>query len=289
MTILDPAIDIDTKDSDGTYDTFTRADQLDVWVKGPDGEPFTGKVWPDGNVYFPDYFQNVTQQWWIGEIIAFYDKVKFDGLWIDMNEPANFGSGDMIKGCPYNKYNNPPYLPKDLLGGSLIEKTLCADSIQIVNGQEELHYNVHSLYGWSESKSTLDGVREATKTRGWILSRSTFIGSGNWAAKWLGDNWSQWSNLHTSIIGMIQFNMFGIPHVGADICGFIGNTTAEMCARWHQLGAFYPFSRNHKEINADHQDPVNLGEQVANITRDALKYRYNFLPILYTTIIPTQS
>ncbi len=81
---------------------------------------------------------------------------------------------------------------------------------------------------------------------------------------------------------MLEFNLFGIPYVGADICGFFGTSSKELCARWSSLGAFYPFSRNHNGIDEENQDPGFMGEPVISAARDALLVRYTILPYYYT-------
>lgn len=57
-------------------------------------------------------------------------------------------------------------------------------------------------------------LRQArTGKRGMVITRSTFAGSGKFAGHWLGDNTATWQHLRDSIIGMLEFNMFGIPYV----------------------------------------------------------------------------
>ncbi|XP_023324355.1 sucrase-isomaltase, intestinal [Eurytemora carolleeae] len=275
IPILDPCISMG--EPVGSYPPFEEGNALKIWVSNSSGDPLVGKVWPADNCHFPDFSNPTTQEWWISQLAVFHELVSYDGIWIDMNEPANFVAGS-VDGCEDNKWNSPPYKPKSV-GDTLPDKTICLDAEQNFGR----HYDTHSLYGWSQSEPTLRGVEEATGKRGLVLSRSTFVGSGKYAAHWLGDNWSEWDNLHFSIIGILQFSQFGYPLVGADICGFIGNSTEELCARWHQLGAFYPFSRNHNVWDGVDQDPgVWEGGLVARVAKDAFKLKYEILPYLYS-------
>jgi maltase-glucoamylase len=144
------------------------------------------------------------------------------------------------------------------------------------------HYDVHNLYGWSETLATLPAVRALENKRSVVISRSTFPTSGAYAGHWLGDNTSRWPHLKYNIIGMLEFNLFGIPYIGADICGFLENRTEQMCQRWMQLGAFNPFFRNHNGIRFEDQDPGSFSPSVVDSNRRVVETRYTLIPFLYT-------
>nr|XP_011721910.1 putative maltase-glucoamylase-like protein FLJ16351 [Macaca nemestrina] len=307
ILILDPAI----SGNETQYLPFIRGQENNVFIKWPDTSDIVwGKVWPDlpniivdgsldhatqvklykAYVAFPDFFRNSTAAWWKKEIEELYanprepeKSLKFDGLWIDMNEPSNFVDGS-VRGCSDEMLNNPPYMPYlESRDNGLNSKTLCMESQQILpDGSSVKHYNVHSLYGWSQTRPTYEAVQEVTGQRGVVITRSTFPSSGRWGGHWLGDNTAAWDQLGKSIIGMMEFSLFGIPYTGADICGFFGDAEYEMCVRWMQLGAFYPFSRNHNNIGTRRQDPVAWNSAFEMLSRKVLETRYTLLPYLYT-------
>ncbi|XP_048950838.1 putative maltase-glucoamylase-like protein FLJ16351 isoform X2 [Canis lupus dingo] len=307
ILILDPAI----SGNETQYLPFTRGQENNVFIKWPGKNDIVwGKVWPDlpnvnvdtsldhetqvklyrAHVAFPDFLRNSTVAWWKTEIKELYlnprdstKSLKFDGLWIDMNEPSNFVNGS-VKGCSDEILNNPPYMPYlESRDKGLSIKTLCMESEQILpDGSRVRHYDVHSLYGWAQTRPTYEAVQEVTGQRGVVITRSTFPSSGRWGGHWLGDNTAAWDQLKKSIIGMMEFSLFGIPYTGADICGFFGNAEYEMCIRWMQLGAFYPFSRNHNTMGTRRQDPVAWNSTFEMFSRKVLETRYTLLPYLYT-------
>ncbi|KAK7073777.1 hypothetical protein SK128_024244 [Halocaridina rubra] len=305
--ILDPALVIDFDN----YPPAQRGKDADVFIKWSDKalvpadqEPGTddymvGYVWPDNKTIFPDFLNPDAQAWWINELKLFHDILAYDSIWIDMNEPANFGTNldkpwnwppelePWSLKCPDNALDSPPYPTKMIRVGDnnsnkISDHTICMSANQTDGTTTYLHYDVHSLYGWSETVATFQGLLEIFPgTRPVVLSRSTFPGSGQYAVHWLGDNSADWEHMHMSIVGMLDFNMFGLPMVGADVCGFFNEPDMEMCARWMELGAFYPFSRNHNTLGMQDQDP-GVWPEVGAISRDTLLLRYKYLPFLYS-------
>ncbi|RVD84198.1 uncharacterized protein DFL_005961 [Arthrobotrys flagrans] len=145
-----------------------------------------------------------------------------------------------------------------------------------------LEYNVHNLFGHLNCRTSYNSMLEIKPDeRPFILTRSAFAGTGKYASKWLGDNFSHWDSMRWSISGMLNMQMFGIPHIGADIGGFNGGPSEELLIRWFQLGAMYPFCRNHNMPNTPPQEAY-VSEAVAAVARKYLTFRYRILPFWYT-------
>jgi alpha-D-xyloside xylohydrolase len=60
-------------------------------LKKQNGDSHLDQVW-FRLVYFPDFLHPSAAEWWIKGIL-FHDQMPFDGMWIDMNELANFYIG----------------------------------------------------------------------------------------------------------------------------------------------------------------------------------------------------
>jgi alpha-glucosidase len=273
VVIVDPGIH-----NRSGYAPFDDGLKRKIFISEADGvTPVIGKVWP-GYTAFPDFSNPAAAQYWQDYIGEFLQTVAIDGLWIDMNEVSNFLNGAATSN---SKYNSPPYginNQNSAQWNPLNTKTLSMDSLHY-NGVPE--YNIHNMYGLTEAIATNSALENIRGKRSFVLSRSTFPSAGAHTAHWLGDNHATFFDLAASISGILNFNMFGIPLVGADICGFLENTTEELCNRWQALGAFYPFARNHNTVGAMPQEPYRWAS-VAQTARKTLAARYSLLPYLYT-------
>ena len=92
--------------------------------------------------------------------------------------------------------------------------------------------------------------------------------------------------MRNGLYGILQFQIYGIPVVGDDICGFNDNSWDTLCARWMSLGAFFPFARNHNSKGFIPQEPFAFGPYSRTISSSkiALNMRYSLWRYFYTEI-----
>ena len=159
------------------------------------GKSWWGTVWP-GKTYFPDFNWNGTLEWWYDNVAELWSIYKFDGLWIDMNEPASFE--DMF--CPENEINYPQWTP-GISTRTFGSKTICPSfwhQNNIRQGSPDArfptnnlikestnnraqwrHRDIHNLYGLTQAKASYQTMKmiEGDK-RPYILSS---YGSAFWS------------------------------------------------------------------------------------------------------------
>eukprot|EP01084_Bolivina_argentea_P171636 297369_1 len=254
VNIVDPHIK-----KDENYYIYSEMDALDVWVKNRDGDAYTGWCWP-GDSRYPDFINPTTRRYWSQQFVEskYIHSTKDLFIWNDMNEPSVF--------------NGP-------------EVSMPISNIHTLSdGREVRHNEVHNIYGYYVHKATFDGLllRSGGELRPFVLSRSFFAGSQQFGAVWTGDNTANWEHLAMSVPMLLSLSISGLPFVGADIGGFFNNPDGELMARWYELGAYYPFFRNHAHQDTDRRELWQFDQEYAQRMKLAILARYRILPYLYT-------
>ena len=218
-----------------------------------------------------------------------------------MNEIANFCNGECSYEVPNkciksqnfyesdphdpSEFDNLPYYPGNCdLNQMQVSVTGYHYSTNEFEDKVRKEYNTHSIWNLYQCKATYEYFVDNLKVRPFVLTRSNFPGSGMYASLWLGDNFSRWEYMRYSISGIYNFQLFGMPVVGADMCGFLENSNEELCARWLQLGIFTPFSRNHNDLNKVDHEPHVFGQETIIATKNAMRQKYSIMMYYYTKL-----
>ena len=247
VVMCDPGIKIEEG-----YEPYEDGVEKDVFIKYPDGEYYSGEVWP-GWCHFPDFTNPKAREWW-GDQLKAYTDLGIKGFWNDMNEIATWGQT----------------LPE------LMEMDFDGEQSTIREGR--------NLFGQQMARSTYEGTKKRLGgKRPFNLTRSCYSGIQRYSALWTGDNVSDEGHMLLGVRLLNNLGLAGIPFTGYDVGGFAGNATEHMFARWIQIGAFSPFFRGHTMINSRDSEPWTYGEEVEEISRNYIKLRYKLMTYLYSS------
>lgn len=243
VTIVDPGIKVEEG-----YKEYDEGIESDYFAKYPDGENYTGYVWP-GRCHFPNFFREEVREWW-GAAFTALTQPGVEGFWNDMNEPAAWGQ-------------NIPW---------------------IVKFGDKFMPEVRNAYGMQMARATYDGTRKIMgNKRPFVLTRAAYSGTQRYSAVWTGDNTGTDAHM---LLGQRLVNSLGITgmsFIGVDIGGFSGNPTPELMVRWNSLGVYTPMFRNHAIQGSKMREPWEWGEDNEQIIKKDIEQRYKLLPYLYSS------
>lgn len=246
VLMCDPGIKVEKG-----YEPYDDGCREDIFLKYPDGEYYTGQVWP-GWCHFPDFTQPRARAWW-QEKLKDYVSLGVEGFWNDMNEIATWGH----------------MLPENIAFDHEGDRTTCRKG--------------RNVYGLQMARSTYEAARTFLNgTRPFNLTRSGFSGVQRYAAVWTGDNVSYDDHMLLGVRMVNSLGITGVPFVGYDVGGFTGEASVRLFTRWITIGALSPFFRGHTMVNSPDAEPWAFGEEVESISRNFIRFRYQLMPYLYS-------
>jgi alpha-glucosidase len=236
---------------DSSYAANADGIKKDVFLKYPNGSLFVSEIAPSLN-HFVDFTNPKARAWWI-ENMKFLPDNGIHGYWNDMNEPAVAGS----------------YLPDNLVFD--------------FDGRKANALEGKNVYGMQMARSSYESaLKYGGGRRPFVLTRSGFAGVQRYAAVWSGDNTAKDEYLLGGILLNSQLGLSGIPFVGPDLGGYIGDGNKELYERWIEAGIFSPFLRNHREFFGAASEPWAYGEEAEAISKTFIGFRYRLLPYIYS-------
>ena len=243
--------------------------------------PIINMMWP-GKSYCLDFFHPNSSHF--QEICHdfLYNKSNFSGIWIDMNEISTFSNGKIDENeneIPCNEIDYY-YYP----GGYKLEhKTFCPNALHYNN---LYHKQIHNVIPLKESEQVKSYLKKKFPNEfPFILTRANSPKIGKYSFIWSGDNGSNYTFYKYSLSEIFNFNLFGIPMSGTDVCGFMGKTNEKLCSKWYQIGSLFPFFRAHRHLEYTDTDIFSMGEILYETSKNSILFRYKILKYYYSIFI----
>ncbi len=248
---VNPGIKIDS-----SYDAYHDGLKNNIFLRYEDGELYKTEIYPNMNHYV-DFTSSKARNWWIDQM-KIYQDLGINGYWNDMNEPA--------------------------INGQAMPDNVVFDFDGLKRSQAE----AHNLYGFLMARSSFESFKKyGGNKRPFVMTRSAFAGVQRYATVWSGDNQAKDEHILLGSLLNNTLGLSGIPFVGPDLGGYIGDGNKDLYKRWVEMGVFSPFLRNHREQFAAANEPWAYGEEAEAISKTYISFRYKLLPYLYAKFFET--